>query len=251
MRSFVNAPRGRSPRSPSVCPRRRMRRPRWTFCVAAAEDGAEVWISDVFAAEASRERLEGAFRAAVERLGAAKANAQCPQPRDDRTDRGQRPVRRRGVQPQDGRDPARRAGERIPGGPPGRAAIRTKRGHSGPSRRCRTISRSGRTRAAPAIGSRVTRKRARSQARDCPTIRSDRPRPGRPTAPRAAIARRAGPALMPHRRIDNPVEPARPRGVGDGVAGRIAGRRIGIEARMRPAPLRSTNSPAMLANSSA
>jgi hypothetical protein len=59
--------------------------PRWTFCVAAADGGAEVWISDVFAAAGSRERLEGAFKSVVERMGASKANAQCPQPRDDRT----------------------------------------------------------------------------------------------------------------------------------------------------------------------
>ena len=59
--------------------------PRWTFCVAAADGGAEVWISDVFAAEGSRERLEGAFKTVVERMGASRANAQCPQPRDDRT----------------------------------------------------------------------------------------------------------------------------------------------------------------------
>jgi hypothetical protein len=59
--------------------------PRWTFCVAAADGGAEVFITDVFAAEASRERLEGAFKAAVERMGAARADAQCPEPREDRT----------------------------------------------------------------------------------------------------------------------------------------------------------------------
>ena len=59
--------------------------PRWTFCVAAADGGADVWISDVFVADGSRERLEGAFRNAVERLGASRANAQCPQPRDDKT----------------------------------------------------------------------------------------------------------------------------------------------------------------------
>ena len=58
---------------------------RWTFCVAAAQSGAEVWISDVFAAETSRNTLEGAFRSAVERLGAATADAQCPNPRDDKT----------------------------------------------------------------------------------------------------------------------------------------------------------------------
>ncbi len=58
---------------------------RWTFCVAAVNGGSEIWLSDVFAADANREKLEGAFKAAVERLGAAGANAQCPQPRDDRT----------------------------------------------------------------------------------------------------------------------------------------------------------------------
>jgi hypothetical protein len=59
--------------------------PHWTFCVAAANGGSEIWLSDVFAADANREKLEGAFKAAVERLGATAANAQCPQPRDDRT----------------------------------------------------------------------------------------------------------------------------------------------------------------------
>ena len=59
--------------------------------------------------KASREKLEGAFRSAVERLGATGADAQCRSPRDDRTRRRQRPDRRRGVQPQDGREPPRRA----------------------------------------------------------------------------------------------------------------------------------------------
>ncbi len=59
--------------------------PRWTFCVAAANSGSEIWLSDVFAADANRETLEGAFKAVVERLGATVANAQCPQPRDDKT----------------------------------------------------------------------------------------------------------------------------------------------------------------------
>ncbi len=59
--------------------------PRWTFCVAAASGGAEVWISDVFATDASREKLEGAFRSAVEKLGGSGADAQCPSPRDDST----------------------------------------------------------------------------------------------------------------------------------------------------------------------
>ena len=60
--------------------------PRWTFCVAATEGGAEVFISEVFAAETSRERLEGAFKGAVGRLGASGADVQCPEPREDRTD---------------------------------------------------------------------------------------------------------------------------------------------------------------------
>jgi hypothetical protein len=59
--------------------------PRWTFCVAAAGGGADVWISDVFAAERDREKLEGAFKSAVERLGASGATAQCPLPREDKT----------------------------------------------------------------------------------------------------------------------------------------------------------------------
>ena len=58
---------------------------RWTFCIAAAQNGGEVWISDVFEAQTSRDRLEGAFKSAVERLGAAAADAQCPNPRDDKT----------------------------------------------------------------------------------------------------------------------------------------------------------------------
>jgi len=59
--------------------------PRWTFCVAAAGGGADVWISDVFVAERDREKLEGAFKSAVERLGASAATAQCPLPREDKT----------------------------------------------------------------------------------------------------------------------------------------------------------------------
>jgi hypothetical protein len=59
--------------------------PRWTFCVAAAEGGGDVWISDVFMAERDRDRLEDAFRSAVARLGATNPNAQCPLPREDKT----------------------------------------------------------------------------------------------------------------------------------------------------------------------
>ena len=59
--------------------------PRWTFCVAASKSGADVWITDVFVAERDRVELESAFKAVIERTG-ARADAQCPQPRDDKTE---------------------------------------------------------------------------------------------------------------------------------------------------------------------
>jgi hypothetical protein len=59
--------------------------PRWTFCVAASKSGADVWITDVFAAERDREQLESAFKAMLERAG-ARADAQCPLPREDKTE---------------------------------------------------------------------------------------------------------------------------------------------------------------------
>ena len=59
--------------------------PRWTFCVAASTSGADVWITDVFAAERDRVELESAFKAMIERTG-ARADAQCPQPRQDKTE---------------------------------------------------------------------------------------------------------------------------------------------------------------------
>ena len=63
--------------------------------------------------------------------------------------------------------------------------------------------------------------------------------------------RDADAARAPDRWIDHAVEALRPRRVGDGIADRIADRRVRIEARMRRRCLRSTNSPAMLANNSA
>ncbi len=59
--------------------------PRWTFCVAAAGSGPDVWISDVLGVVRDRGKLEGAFKNAVERLGASGANVQCPSPREDKT----------------------------------------------------------------------------------------------------------------------------------------------------------------------
>jgi hypothetical protein len=59
--------------------------PRWTFCVAASKNGADVWITDVFAASHGRAELESAFKAALARMGRAGADAQCPEPREDKT----------------------------------------------------------------------------------------------------------------------------------------------------------------------
>jgi hypothetical protein len=59
--------------------------PRWTFCVAASKSGADVWITEVFAAERDRVELEGAFKAMLARTG-ARADAQCPFPRQDKTE---------------------------------------------------------------------------------------------------------------------------------------------------------------------
>ena len=62
----------------------------------------------------------------------------------------------------------------------------------------------------------------------------------------------AGSSPMSNGRIDDAVEPFCERGVGDGVAGRISDRRNRVQTRMGAGVhLRSTNSPAMLAKSSA
>ena len=57
----------------------------WTFCVASALGAKDVWITDVFAAATDRERLEDDLKALLERRGAARILAQCPQPIDDKT----------------------------------------------------------------------------------------------------------------------------------------------------------------------
>jgi len=70
----------------AVClPAVALAQPRWTFCVAASKSGADVWITEVFAAERDREQLESAFKAMLERTG-ARADAQCPLPREDKTE---------------------------------------------------------------------------------------------------------------------------------------------------------------------
>ena len=55
--------------------------PRWTFCVAASKSGADVWITDVFAAERDREQLESPrSRPCLDAwaLRAPTLNARCP-----------------------------------------------------------------------------------------------------------------------------------------------------------------------------
>ena len=60
--------------------------PRWTFCVASSKSGADIWITDVFAAERSRVELESAFKAILERSDPAGTDVQCPEPREDKTE---------------------------------------------------------------------------------------------------------------------------------------------------------------------
>src|SRR5436305_12323667 len=56
---------------------------RWTFCVA--ESGRDIWITDVFAAAQSREKLEAEFVADLRARGVARPDAQCPAPQADKT----------------------------------------------------------------------------------------------------------------------------------------------------------------------
>jgi hypothetical protein len=58
----------------------------WTFCIAETSTGDDVWISGVFEAERDRDRLEGDLRAYLKGRGVANPVAQCPQPRDDKTE---------------------------------------------------------------------------------------------------------------------------------------------------------------------
>ncbi len=58
----------------------------WTFCVAAAPGDRDVWITDVFAAGRDRERLEADLKGFLKGQGVAGAVAQCPLPKDDKTE---------------------------------------------------------------------------------------------------------------------------------------------------------------------
>jgi hypothetical protein len=58
----------------------------WTFCVAAAPSDKDVWITDVFSANRDRERLEADLKVYLRAQGVAGAVAQCPLPKEDKTD---------------------------------------------------------------------------------------------------------------------------------------------------------------------
>ncbi len=58
----------------------------WTFCVASAADGKDVWITGVFSASRDRERLEADLKAYLRGRGVPATVAQCPSPKDDKTE---------------------------------------------------------------------------------------------------------------------------------------------------------------------
>ena len=57
----------------------------WTFCVASARGGDNVWITDVFAAPRDRVQLERDVKAYLARQGATRVDVQCPAPVADKT----------------------------------------------------------------------------------------------------------------------------------------------------------------------
>ena len=57
----------------------------WTFCVASARGGDDVWITDVFAATRDRVRLEARPEGLLARQGASRVDVQCPAPVADKT----------------------------------------------------------------------------------------------------------------------------------------------------------------------
>ena len=56
----------------------------WTFCVASAPGGGEVWITKPFASSGDRRALEAAMQSALKRREGERALAQCPQPSSDK-----------------------------------------------------------------------------------------------------------------------------------------------------------------------
>jgi hypothetical protein len=57
----------------------------WTFCVASASGLKDVWITDVFAANHTRERLEQDLKGLLKTQGVERAVVQCPAPEADKT----------------------------------------------------------------------------------------------------------------------------------------------------------------------
>ena len=86
--------------------------PRWTFCIASSKSGADVWITDVFAAERDRVELESAFKAmlGVPALRAPTLVVRC---RARTRRKPSTPNSRPRVQPETWRDVARRVGRRF------------------------------------------------------------------------------------------------------------------------------------------
>ena len=56
----------------------------WTFCVASAASGGEVWITNPFASSSDRRALESAMQATLKRRAGEHVTAQCPQPSSDK-----------------------------------------------------------------------------------------------------------------------------------------------------------------------
>jgi hypothetical protein len=56
----------------------------WTFCVASAPGGGEVWITKPFAWSGDRRALEAAMQSALKQREGERAQAQCPQPSPDK-----------------------------------------------------------------------------------------------------------------------------------------------------------------------
>jgi hypothetical protein len=56
----------------------------WTFCVASAPGGGEVWITAPFASSSDRRALEAAMQTTLKRHEGERALAQCPQPSADK-----------------------------------------------------------------------------------------------------------------------------------------------------------------------
>jgi hypothetical protein len=58
----------------------------WTFCVAESGRGKDIWITAVFPAARDRGRLEMDLKSYLRGRGVAADDAQCPAPKDDKTE---------------------------------------------------------------------------------------------------------------------------------------------------------------------